>query len=148
MRLLLCTDYALRALIYVGAHPRAPVPSSAIAAAYGISVDHVAKATKTLTRHGFLRATRGATGGVALARGPEEIRLGDVVRLFEHDRGVAQCLRDGGPRCRIERGCRLRRVLERAEARFYAELDGCTLADVLLHRPQLVRLLRARPTAS
>ncbi len=57
MRLLLFTDYALRILLYVATHPRAPVPASTIAAAYGISADHVAKATKTLTRKGFLPVT-------------------------------------------------------------------------------------------
>ena len=123
MRLLLFTDYALRVLLYVATHPRAPVPASTIAAAYGISPDHVAKATKTLTRKGFLRPTRGATGGVELARAAETIRVGDVVRAFERETGVVSCLQDGGAECRIESACRLSDVFARAEAAFYGELD-------------------------
>src|SRR5262245_20504163 len=94
MQLLTYTDYALRVLLYVGAHPGAPAPASAIANAYGISVDHVAKAAKALTRHGLLHATRGVGGGVELARRPTDIRLGAVVRLFEEDRGPVECLRE------------------------------------------------------
>ena len=144
MRLLLFTDYALRILLYVATHPRAPVPASTIAAAYGISADHVAKATKTLTRKGFLRATRGAMGGVELARAAESICVGDVVRAFERDSGVVSCLQDGGAPCRIERVCRLRHVFAQAEAAFFGELDKWTLADLLGNEPMLVRLLRAR----
>ena len=144
MQLLLYTDYALRVLIFVGTHPDAPVATPAIAAAYGISVDHVAKAAKALTRHGLLRATRGVGGGVELARPARDIRLGDVVRLFEEGRGPVECLRAGGEPCKIEPGCRLRRVFQRAEAAFYRELDACSLEDLFRNRPQVVRLLEAK----
>jgi Rrf2 family nitric oxide-sensitive transcriptional repressor len=146
MQLLTYTDYALRALIYVGAHPAAPVPASAIAHAYGISVDHVAKATKALTRAGLLRATRGGGGGVALARPASAIRIGEVVRLFEADRALVECF-GGGSTCAIRPACGLRGVFARAEEAFLEELDRHTLADVLDNRPQLVRLLRG-PSAS
>jgi Rrf2 family nitric oxide-sensitive transcriptional repressor len=147
VQLLLYTDYALRVLIYVGTHPEAPVPAPAIAAAYGISVDHVAKAAKALTRHGLLRATRGVRGGVELAKSARDIRLGDVVRLFETARGPVECMRAEGAPCRIEPGCRLRRVFQRAEAAFYRELDGCTLEDLCENRGQVLRLLDARALA-
>lgn len=144
MQLLLYTDYALRVLLYAGAHPGVPVSTPVIARAYGISNDHVAKAAKALTRHGILRATRGAGGGVQLARPPAEIGVGAVVRLFEQNRGPVVCLRDQGDRdCVIEPACVLRRAFERAEAAFYRELDGYTLADLLDNRPRLLRLLKA-----
>lgn len=141
MQLLTYTDYALRVLLYLGLHTGAPVPTSAIAEAYGISTDHVAKAAKALTRHGLLRATRGVRGGVELARPPTEIRLGAVVRLFEAERGPVECLREGGDRCRVEPACQLRRVFQQAERAFYEELDRHSLADVLTNEPQLIRLL-------
>ena len=147
MQLLLYTDYALRVLIYVGTHPDAPVATPAIAAAYGISVDHVAKAAKALTRHGLLQATRGARGGVELAKPAREIRLGDVVRLFETGRGPVECLRAGGTPCKIEPGCRLRRVFQRAQAAFFRELDACTLEDLFQNRLQVRGLLDAKTLA-
>lgn len=141
------TDYALRALLYVATHPGELVPASAIATAYGISVDHVAKATKALTRAGLLRATRGLGGGVALAKPADEIALGAVVRLFERDRGPVECFRPGASPCRITPSCELRHALREAEDAFYATLDRYTLADVVANRTQLLRLLRAAPPA-
>lgn len=144
MQLLTYTDYALRALLYVGAHPTEPVGAAVIARAYGISVDHVAKATKALTRAGLLKGTRGAGGGVMLARSPSEIRIGDVVRHFEGERGLVPCLPRGPGGCKIAPSCRLRQVLQNAENAFYAQLDQHTLADLLENRPQLVSLLRSK----
>jgi Rrf2 family nitric oxide-sensitive transcriptional repressor len=141
MQLLLYTDYALRVLLYVGSHPGGPVPASTIARAYGISPDHVAKATKALTRGGLLRATRGAGGGVELARSPAEVRLGDVVRQFEGSHGLVECFGNAHA-CRLTPSCVLRGAFQRAEEAFFAELDRYTLADLLRNRTQLVRLLR------
>jgi Rrf2 family nitric oxide-sensitive transcriptional repressor len=143
MQLLVYTDYALRVLLYAGSHAGAPIPSSAIAEAYGISVDHVVKAAKALTAAGLLRATRGAGGGVELARAPSEIRIGAVVRLFEGARGPVACLRESEDPCKIEPACRLRGAFQRAEEAFFRELDGYSLADLLENGPRLVRLLRS-----
>jgi Rrf2 family nitric oxide-sensitive transcriptional repressor len=148
MQLLRYTDYALRALIYVASQPGEPVSAPAIAAAYGISVDHIAKATKALTRAGVLRATRGAGGGVALAKPAADIGLGAVVRLFERGRGPVECFRDGAARCSITPSCELRHVLREAEDAFYATLDRYTLADVVENKQQLMRLLRGAASAS
>ncbi len=143
MQLLLYTDYALRVLIYAATHPGEPVSAASIAAAYGISPDHVAKAAKALTRQGLLQATRGAAGGVQLAKAPHQIRIGDVVRLFETGRGTVSCLQTGGPACKIQPACRLRGAFQRAGEAFYRELDTVTLADVTSPGAGIVRLLRA-----
>lgn len=148
MQLLMLTDYALRVLLHLGAHAGGPVATSTIARAYGISVDHVAKAAKVLTREGLLRATRGVGGGVQLAKAPREIRLGDVVRMFEVERGPVACMREGGERCRIERACLLRGAFQNAEAAFYRELDAYSLADLLDNGPKLVRLLASPKPAA
>jgi Rrf2 family nitric oxide-sensitive transcriptional repressor len=131
----------LRVLIHAATHRDRPVAAAAIAEAYGISADHVAKAAKALTRQGLLRATRGVGGGVRLGKAPADIRVGDVVRLFERGRGSVACLQDGGPPCKIRPTCRLRGAFERAEAAFYRELDAVTLEDVTVGRASLVRLL-------
>jgi Rrf2 family nitric oxide-sensitive transcriptional repressor len=101
----------------------------------------VAKATKALTRAGLLHATRGAGGGVELARNPAEIRLGDVVRQFEGDRGLVECFSEPDA-CKLTSSCTLRGAFRRAEEAFFAELDRYTLADLLRNRGQLVKLLR------
>jgi Rrf2 family nitric oxide-sensitive transcriptional repressor len=141
MHLTRYTDYALRALLYVGAHPGQLVPASTIASAYGISADHVAKATKALTRAGLLRAARGAAGGVELAQPPSRIRVGAVVRLLEGDRPMAECFDAENNQCPIAGVCRLERALAKARSAFYASLDACTLEDLLKNRAELTERL-------
>jgi Rrf2 family transcriptional regulator, nitric oxide-sensitive transcriptional repressor len=143
MQMLVYTDYALRVLLYAGTHTDAPVPASTIAEAYDISLDHVAKAAKALTRAGLLRATRGTGGGVQLAKPADQIRIGAVVRLFEKPRGPVECLREGESHCKIEPACKLRGAFQRAEEAFYRELDAHSLADLLANGPRLIRLLRS-----
>jgi Rrf2 family transcriptional regulator, nitric oxide-sensitive transcriptional repressor len=143
MQLLRYTDYALRTLVYVAAHPDRPVSAAAIAQAYGISSDHVAKATKALTRAGMLRSTRGAGGGVQLAQPAAAIGIGAVVRLFEGQGGIVECFVKGAPTCAIVPACVLRRAFKQAELAFFDELDRYSLADVLEQRTALIRLLPA-----
>lgn len=140
VQILTYTDYALRILLYVGEHA-GTVPTATIAKAHDISVDHVAKAAKTLTRHGLLRATRGAGGGVELAKPAHEIVLGAVVRLFEDGRGPVMCLRSQtAGRCAIAPACRLKHAFAAATAAFYRELDTYTLADLLTDGAMLIAL--------
>jgi Rrf2 family nitric oxide-sensitive transcriptional repressor len=147
VQLLLYTDYALRVLIYAASHPGDPVSAAAIAGAYGISPDHVAKAAKALTRQGYLRSSRGVGGGVSLGKAAREIRIGEVVRRFETGRGAVACLQADGAPCKIQPACRLRHAFERAEAAFYRELDAVTLEDVVQGPSGIVRLLTLRAPA-
>lgn len=135
MQLLTYTDYALRILLHLGNNGDGPVSAPSIAAAHGISVDHIAKAAKALTRQGLLHSTRGVGGGVQLAVPARDIVIGRVVRRFEAERGPVECLRGGGSLCVIEPTCRLKHAFHRAEQAFYAELDGLTLADLLADGP-------------
>jgi len=144
MQVLKYTDYALRVLMYLGASPEASVPAAQIAAAYGISPDHVAKAAKGLVQLGVVKGTRGAGGGLSLAQPAETIRIGAVVRRFEARRGPVECFRTEAPACRIVSGCLLRGAFDRASEAFYRELDRHSLADLLENRPTLVRLLAPR----
>ena len=67
MQLTTHTDYALRLLIYLVSHPDRNVSTSEVSAAYGISLHHLTKVAKSLTKGGWLIAARGAGGGLQLA---------------------------------------------------------------------------------
>ncbi|WP_019459254.1 Rrf2 family transcriptional regulator, partial [Roseomonas sp. B5] len=80
MRLTLHSDYALRTLIFLGLRPQRLVSIAEIAKAYRISENHLTKVVHRLGQAGFVETLRGRGGGLRLARPPEEIRIGDVVR--------------------------------------------------------------------
>ena len=132
MRLTAFSDYALRVLMYAAARDGRLITIDETAGVYGISRAHLMKVVNQLTRAGFLKAVRGRSGGVALARTPVMIRLGDVLRATEPDFALVECFSSGN-QCLISPRCRLRGALNEALAAFIGTLDRYTLADLLLN---------------
>jgi Rrf2 family nitric oxide-sensitive transcriptional repressor len=132
MRLTNFTDYALRLLTYAAAQDESRlVTIEETATFYGISRAHLMKVANQLTRAGFLRAVRGRSGGLALGRRPNKIRLGDVLRATEPDFALVECFSTEN-QCRITPRCRARGALQESLSAFLSTLDGYTLADVML----------------
>lgn len=131
MRLTDFSDYSLRLLMYAATQADRLITIEETAAIYGISRAHLMKVANQLTRAGFLKSVRGRSGGLSLARRPESIRLGDVLRATEPDFALVECFRAGN-KCVITPRCRLRGVLREALAAFSGTLDRYTLADLLL----------------
>jgi Rrf2 family transcriptional regulator, nitric oxide-sensitive transcriptional repressor len=134
MRLTVYTDYTLRVMMYLAAsYPRGEVVTIAeIAGAYGISRTHLMKIVNELSQNGFVAALRGRAGGVRLARPPEEISVGELVRLAEKDFTVVPC-HDSSieSHCAILPACNLKRAMRRAVDAFIYELDSTTLAQTI-----------------
>jgi Rrf2 family nitric oxide-sensitive transcriptional repressor len=141
MRLTLHTDYALRALMYVGTKGDALSTIQEIVDHFDISRGHLMKVVHRLGQLGYLETVRGRGGGLALARPAALIDIGAVVRDMEEKLGVLGCLQGGRGYCPIEGCCVLRRALRDATDAFLAVLDGYTLADLLKPRRALARLL-------
>ena len=149
MRLTRHTDYALRMLIHAALRAPSLITVGEVAQAFDLSAPHLNKVAQTLAMHGLLQTVRGRAGGLRLQREPHTIRVGDVVRVTEPDFQLAPCMAPDGQGCTIHRCCDLRRVLERANAAFLAELDRWTVADMVARRaPMLIAIRRARPPAA
>jgi Rrf2 family nitric oxide-sensitive transcriptional repressor len=142
MRLTTFTDYSLRVLIYLGLQRERLATIAEIADAYGISKNHLMKVVHHLGQQGYVDTLRGKSGGIRLARPPEEINLGMLVRATEASTELVECFAPDSSDCRIEPVCALRGILERSLKAFYAVLDGYTLADVLHNGDRLALLLR------
>src|SRR5579872_3631199 len=104
MRLTAFTDYTLRALIYLALRPDRLVTIADIATAYDISANHLMKVVHQLAQTGDIETVRGQRGGVRLARPPEAINLGSVVRRTEPDLELVACFGEA-QRCVIQEGC-------------------------------------------
>jgi len=155
MRLADYTDYTLRVLMYCASNPKRLVTISEIAERFNISRNHLMKIVSDLGRQGMLATTRGRGGGIRLMRSPQEICVGDVVRAAETDFRLVECFDEATNTCAIAPVCRMKRVLDRALAAYFRELDGVTLHDLMLPHDHAAvdaaRLLgptpRAAPTA-
>jgi Rrf2 family nitric oxide-sensitive transcriptional repressor len=128
MQLTRFTDYALRALLYVGRQRGRVCTMSEIAAYYRISPEHMRKVTHRMARCGYLDARRGRGGGVVLRDDPGRIRIGDVVMAMEEDMTLVDC---EAIDCMLSPHCSLKAALDHAGRAFIAALNEVTLADLL-----------------
>lgn len=139
MRLTTFSDYALRVLMYAGAEGDRLITIEETAKTYSISRAHLMKVVNILTRMGYIKGVRGRSGGFTLAKRPEDINLGTVVRATEPDFALVECFSPGSE-CIITKCCRLPNVLNEALNSFVATLDRYTLADVMLNHCDFVPL--------
>jgi Rrf2 family nitric oxide-sensitive transcriptional repressor len=129
MRLTAFTDFALRALMRLAGEPTRSFATNEIATEFGISRNHLAKVVRDLADGGFITTQRGVGGGFSLARPPQAITLGEVVRVLEARHALVECFRDDGGSCVLTPRCRLKVRLAAAREAFMRELDGTTLAE-------------------
>jgi Rrf2 family transcriptional regulator, nitric oxide-sensitive transcriptional repressor len=141
MQLTSYTDYSLRVLMYLAIQPHRLVNIGEISERYGISRNHLVKVVHNLARGGFIRSRRGRGGGIELARVPNKIGVGEVVRYTEGPFWPVECFDARNNRCVITSACGLPRVLQEACASFLATLDRYTLADVVRRKDLLGRAL-------
>jgi len=90
-------DYAVRAVYYLttlGQGSRAA--TSKIASDQHIPPSFLAKIVSQLSVAGILHTSRGARGGVSLAREPKEISLLDVVEAIDGPILLNECVGDDG----------------------------------------------------
>ncbi len=131
MRVTLHTDYALRMLFLLAIEPDELHTIEEISTRYDISRNHLMRVAQTLAQSGFVESTRGRNGGLRLARQPENINVGAVVRATEDNFNLVECLTAAENNCRIASTCGLRGPLEEALAAFLEVLNHYTLADLV-----------------
>jgi len=140
MQLTLFSDYSLRIALYLASHPERLCPVEEISRAYRISRAHLVKVVQRLTEIGVVGSTRGRGGGLQLARRPEDINIGALVRATEPDFNIVECFDRGTNTCPIEPACGLKGSLFRAREAFLEVLDQQTLADFIPRADRLVSL--------
>jgi Rrf2 family nitric oxide-sensitive transcriptional repressor len=132
MRLTKFSDYALRALLYAASvNGGRLVTIEETATLYGISRGHLKKVVLQLVREGFLAGTRGRAGGFGLAKPPEQITVGAVLRVTEPEFGLFECFMPEN-QCCLTLSCKLPKSGAAAVEAFLAVFDKVTLADIRL----------------
>lgn len=103
-------DYAVRAVYYLttlGQGSRAA--TSKIASEQHIPPSFLAKIVSQLSVAGLLHTSRGARGGVSLARNPEDINLLDVVEAIDGPIQLNECVGEDGV-CTFDKDCPMRPI--------------------------------------
>ena len=130
------TRYTIRALLHLAdRYGEGPVQLSEIAAAQNIPPKFLTVMLSQMIREGLVSSRRGREGGYWLARRPEEVSYGGLVRLTRGSLGLLPCAsRLAYQKCRnciSEDKCRLHRVMLLVRDETARILDGLTLADAI-----------------
>ena len=123
--------YGLRTLVDIALHQgKGTVTLNDIARRQEISVKYLWQVINPLKTAGFLSVTRGAKGGYALARRPDDINMLDVVSTLEGPVSLLECLTDEDSCDRIDT-CVARSVWLEVNQTVEKTLRKISLAEVL-----------------
>jgi len=123
-------DYGLMAIHYIAAHDeQGAVSAKRIAEEFGIPPELLAKILQQLAKQRLIVSQNGPKGGYALARGPAEITVGQVVRALEGPINIVGCLEDSD--CPQMERCNLRRPVQKIQAAISQLLDTMSLAELV-----------------
>jgi Rrf2 family protein len=119
-------DYALRAVIYLSQlRPEERAATSQIAQEQRIPPSFLAKIVSQLSVAGLLQTSRGARGGVSLARTPQEITVLDVVEAIDGPILLNECVSCGGT-CSFGESCPMKPVWTETQTELVNRLKNIT----------------------
>lgn len=131
MKLSTRSRYGARILIDLARHSnQRPVQIGEISKRQDISVKYLEQLIRPLKQANLVTSVRGPKGGHLLAEKPENITLGQVVRLFEGQSDLVECV-SYPERCPMSDDCQVRLAWKDATEVLYEKLDDTTIADVM-----------------
>ena len=131
MKLSTRSRYSTRILLELARHQgEGPIQVSELSRRQKIPVKYLEQLIRTMKEAGLVISTRGSKGGHQINQSPEEISVGQIVRLFEGQSDLVKCV--GGPeKCDRADECIVRSVWMNATKAMYEKLDKVTIADLL-----------------
>ena len=143
------TDYGIVLMSHMAAHSDRVHNASEVAGEAQLPLPTVSKLLRLLAKEGLLESHRGVKGGYGLARRPEEITVGSIIKALEGPIAITTCTTDSRGECEHEPVCPVRGHWYLINLAIRQALDSVTLADMAAHpRPlHLPTLGRTRPPA-
>ncbi len=131
MKLSTRARYGTRALLELALrYKEGPVPLKDIARSQQVSVWYLEHLITPLIAAGIIRSTRGAKGGVWLAKPPEEIRLSEIIQLLEGSTAPVECV-NNPETCSRSESCVTRDIWDELKKAIDGVLESTTLQDMV-----------------
>jgi len=123
-------DYAVRAVLYLSRKGEVRTSTSMIAEEQRIPPSFLAKIISQLSIAGLLHTSRGARGGVTLARDAKDISLLEVVEAIDGPIQLNECVDNDGS-CSFTQGCPMRPIWCDAQQELVTRLKSTNFADLM-----------------
>ena len=127
MKLSSKTHYGLQACHILGLnYPDKQVSATTLETMIAVSNKYLEKIMRMLSKRDIVCASRGVNGGYYLAKAPEKITIGEIVRALEDDMEIIECVKtDSTCKC-----CPSRVVWKKLYDKINDLLDSMTLKQM------------------
>jgi Rrf2 family protein len=128
------TDYALRALFYLVEHQSAgPIPIAKLARQNAVPKKFLEHIMLDLKSQGWVRSVPGKKGGYGLAKDPDRITMGEVIRYFDGLIAPINCVSvNQYEPCSQEPRCRFRHLFLQIRDNTARMMEMASLESVVL----------------
>ena len=131
MKLSTRSRYGARILVDLARHNgQGPVQIGEISKRQDISVKYLEQLIRPLKQASMVTSVRGPKGGHMLAKDPADITLGQIVRLFEGQAELVECI-SKPEQCNMADDCQVRLAWKEATRVLYDKLDSTTISDLM-----------------
>ncbi len=130
MRLTERTDIAIQILVHLALLKGAKISVDSLVDRHIGHRSQVVAAIQSLRKAGMIASTPGRNGGIWMDMPPEEIRVAEIVRMFESDFCLTRCF-SNAESCSLYEWCKLKDVLQDSLDRFFEPLEKTTIADLV-----------------
>jgi len=128
-------EYAVRTVYYLAKQEAgASIPTARIAKEQDIPSPFLAKIVLQLSAAGILRTSRGARGGVRLAKAPSEISLLSIVEAVDGPIEINDCVLNETC-CQRTENCPVRHAWTEARGALVKHLAHTNFAQLTAHSP-------------
>ena len=126
--------YGTRMMLDMAQHyDEGPVRIGDIAKRQDISVKYLEQLVIPLKKANYVKSVRGPKGGHMLARLPEEITVGEIVKVLEGGINLSDCI-ENPCICNKSSTCLTRGLWEEATKAMYEKLNSVTLSEMIQRR--------------
>jgi len=131
MKLSTRSRYGTRMMLDLAQHyDEGPVQIGNVSKRENISVKYLEQLIIPLKKANFIKSVRGPKGGHMLAKPPEEITVGEIVRVLEGGINLSSCI-ENPEMCDRTGDCLTRGLWEEATKAMYKKLNSATLSKMI-----------------
>ncbi len=132
MRISTKGEYGLRAMFDLAQrYGEGPISLKSVAERQEVSEHYLEQLIANLRKAGLVKSVRGAQGGYVLSREPENITVGDIIRVLEGPIAPVDCVNEEDPEfCGRAESCVTKGIWEKVRDCISNILDSISLADM------------------
>lgn len=124
------TDYAARALLVLAGHRGEYISARQVAREQKMPYQFTRRILQGLIKNGLVSSREGGHGGVKLEKDPKDIRIMDLINIFQGEVELFDCMfRD--EICHNRETCILRHKIKRIEEIVKHEFEDITIASLM-----------------